>query len=248
MSQRLMSERIAKFLGRAGVCSRRQAEQFIAEGRVKVDGQLLLTPATLVDETSKVEVDDKPVAQPLKTRVWCYYKPVGYLTTHYDPQGRLTVFEDLLAHDLPRVISVGRLDLNSEGLLLLTNDGAFSRYAELPKTGWARCYKVRVYGRLDIPALHALKNGITIEDIHYDRIEVKVLGQGHSMAQMNNWLMITLFEGKNREIRKVMNYLGLRVNRLIRQSYGPFELGNLEPHQILEVSFKQINQIFPSSN
>ena len=229
-----MAERIAKFLGRAGVCSRRQAEQLIVEGRVKVDGLLLSTPATLVDETSKVEVDGKPVAPPLKTRVWCYYKPAGYLTTHHDPQGRPTVFEDLRAHNLPRVISVGRLDLNSEGLLLLTNDGAFSRYAELPKTGWARCYKVRVYGRLDITALQALKNGITIEDIHYGRIDVKVLG--HSTGQMNNWLLITLFEGKNREIRKVMNYLGLRVNRLIRQSYGPFELGNLEPHQLLEVS------------
>lgn len=233
-----MSERIAKFLSRAGICSRRQAEHLIAEGRVKVDGHLLLTPATLVDETSTIQVDDKAVAQPLKTRVWCYYKPVGYLTTHHDPQGRPTVFEDVLAHNLPRVISVGRLDLNSEGLLLLTNNGDFSRYAELPKTGWARRYKVRVYGFLDIPSLQDLKNGITIEGIQYGRIDVKILGQ--STSQMNNWMLITLFEGKNREIRKVMNYLGLRVNRLIRQSYGPFELGDLKPHHLREVPFKDI--------
>ena len=233
-----MPERIAKFLGRAGVCSRRQAEQLITEGRVKVNGQFLSTPAFLVDETAKVEVDGEPVALPSKTRVWCYYKPVGYVTTRHDPQGRPTVFEDLLAHNLPRVISVGRLDLNSEGLLLLTNDGAFSRYAELPKTGWPRSYKVRVYGSLDIPALQALKNGITIEGIHYGRIDVTVME--HPTVQMNNWLLVTLFEGKNREIRKVMDYLGLQVNRLIRQSYGPFELGNLKPHQVFEASFEQI--------
>ncbi|RZI47137.1 pseudouridine synthase [Candidatus Finniella inopinata] len=241
-----MAERIAKFLGRAGICSRRQAEQFIAEGRVKVDGSILLTPATLVDESSKVEVDGKPVAEPLKTRVWCYYKPVGYVTTHHDPQGRITVFQDLQAHNLPRVISVGRLDLNSEGLLLLTNDGGFSRFAELPKTGWARRYRVRVYGRLDRRALQSLKNGITIEGIHYDRIDVEI--PNSSSIQTNNWLRITLFEGKNREIRKVMNHLGLQVNRLIREGYGPFELGSLEPHQILEIPSNIISKFFQIAN
>lgn len=229
-----MSQRISKFLSRAGVCSRRQAEQYIAEGRVKVDGCTVSTPATLVDENSKIEADGTLINQPAATRVWLYYKPLGYLTTHSDPQGRPTIFQDIHARqNMPRVISVGRLDLNSEGLILLTNDGAFSRRAELPKNGWARRYKVRVFGRLNLFALAKLQQGITIEGVNYGKIDVEVLKD--SQGQSNHWLLLTLYEGKNREIRNVMNHLNLQVNRLIRQSYGPFELGDLKPGQLLEV-------------
>ena len=162
-----------------------------------------------------------------------YYKPPGYVTTHKDPEQRPTVFEDLSRHNLGRVISIGRLDLSSEGLLLLTNDGEFARYAELPSTGWSRCYRVRVYGTIDARALMGLQKGITIDDINYGPIQVEIPDQ-KSMT-LNTWLLVTLHEGKNREIRRVMEYFGLRVNRLIRMSYGPFQLGNLQPHAIKEV-------------
>lgn len=237
-----MSQRVSKFLSRAGVCSRRQAEQFISEGRVKVDGCVLLTPATLVDDHSKIEVDGKLISQPSSTRVWLFYKPLGYLTTHYDPEGRPTIFQAVQSYPkMPRVISVGRLDLNSEGLILLTNDGAFSRQAELPQTGWARCYKVRVYGRLNLPALEKLQHGVTVDGVQYGKIHVEILKQ--SLGQSNHWLSITLYEGKNREIRHVMNYLDLQVNRLIRESYGPFQLGDLQIGQLLEVSSNFLNKI-----
>jgi 23S rRNA pseudouridine2605 synthase len=225
-------QRIAKFLARAGVCSRRDAERLIEERRVKVDGKILTTPATLVNEKSFVEVDNTTIQEPETTKVWCYYKPHGYVTTHKDPEGRPTVFEDIERYSLGRVISVGRLDLNSEGLLLLTNDGAFSRFAELPSTKWPRCYKVRVFGEIDPKELMALKNGITIEGVNYGSIEVDIPPQKTSF---NTWLHVTLYEGKNREIRKVMTHFGLRVNRLIRLSYGPYKLEDLMPHEIRKV-------------
>lgn len=225
-------QRIAKFLARAGVCSRRDAERLILEARVKVDGKILTTPATLVNEKSLVEVDNTIIQEPETTKVWCYYKPHGYVTTHKDPEGRPTVFEDIERYSLGRVISVGRLDLNSEGLLLLTNDGAFSRFAELPSTKWPRCYKVRVFGEIDPKELMALKNGITIEGVNYGSIEVDIPPQKTSF---NTWLHVTLYEGKNREIRKVMTHFGLRVNRLIRLSYGPYKLEDLMPHEIRKV-------------
>lgn len=223
------AERIAKVLARAGVCSRRDAERLIEEKRVKVDGQIIITPATLVTSKSRIDVDGKRIQTPDSTKVWCYYKPAGYMTTHKDPEGRPTVFDDIKRYDLGRVISVGRLDLNSEGLLLLTNDGEFSRFAELPTTKWPRCYKVRVFGDVPRDRLLALRKGITIEGIRYGPIQVQM---NDPQTSLNTWIMMTLHEGKNREIRKVMAHLGLRVNRLIRFSYGPYQLGTLKPHEI----------------
>lgn len=225
-------QRIAKFLARAGVCSRRDAERLIEERRVKVDGHVLTTPATLVTEKSFVEVDGTRIQEPETTKIWCYYKPEGYVTTHKDPEGRPTVFEDVERYSLGRVISVGRLDLNSEGLLLLTNNGEFSRFAELPSTKWPRCYKVRVFGEINPKELMAVEKGVTIDGIHYGSIEIDIPNQRPSL---NTWLHVTLYEGKNREIRKVMTHLGLRVNRLIRLSYGPYELEDLKPHEIRKV-------------
>lgn len=225
-------QRIAKFLARAGVCSRRDAERLIEERRVKIDGVILTAPATLVTEKSFVEVDDTHIQQPESTKIWCYYKPAGYVTTHKDPEGRPTVFDDVSRYSLGRVISVGRLDLNSEGLLLLTNDGGFSRFAELPSTKWARCYKVRVFGDINPRELMALEKGITIDGIYYGAIEIDI---PHQLPSLNTWLHVTLYEGKNREIRKVMTHLGLKVNRLIRLSYGPYELESLKPHEIRRV-------------
>lgn len=233
-------QRIAKVLARAGVCSRRDAEKWILEGRVSVDGVTLTTPATLVTDASKIVVDGYTVASPEEPRLWCYYKPVGYLTTHKDPQGRLTVFEDLSRFRLPRLISIGRLDINSEGLLLLTNDGALSRYAELPSTKWPRRYHVRVFGTIDKKQLLSLENGITIDGIHYGQIEVEFGEQKGA----NTWISMTLYEGKNREIRKVMEHFNLKVNRLIRDSYGPFSLMDLKPGEITEVPRKEILKHF----
>jgi len=235
-----VKERIAKFLSRAGVSSRRDAERMILEGRVKVNGVVLTTPACLVDATDQIEVDGTSITEKERTRVWLYYKPVGLVTTHKDPQGRPTVFEHL-PRSMPRVISVGRLDLNSEGLLLLTNSGSFAHMAEHPKTGWARTYRVRVYGEVDEQALEDLKNGITIDDVHYKSIQAELTRH----SGRNAWVIITLHEGKNREIRKVMNHLGLQVNRLIRVSYGPFELGNLNPEDVREVPDAMVQKYFP---
>lgn len=231
-------ERIAKFLSRAGVSSRRDAERMILDGRVRVNGVLLTTPACLVGAEDKVEVDGTLIAQKEQTRVWLYYKPVGLVTTHKDPEGRATVFE-YLPKDMPRVISVGRLDLNSEGLLLLTNSGEFAHMAEHPKTGWPRTYRVRVYGDVDEQALSQLKDGITVDGVHYKSITAELTSQ----SNRNAWVLMTLHEGKNREIRKVMNHLGLQVNRLIRIAYGPFELGKMEPEDVREVSQGMLSKV-----
>ncbi len=223
-------DRIAKFLARAGVCSRRDAERLIEEGRVSVDGTILATPAVKVTGTEDIRVDDIRVAGVAATQLWLYHKPAGLVTSHRDEQGRDTIF-DHLPPDLPRVVSVGRLDLNSEGLLLLTNDGGLSRHLELPATGWPRCYRVRAFGQITQRGIDALADGLTVEGIHYGPIQTIV-----SKANGRNiWLDMTLHEGKNREIRRVLNYLGLDVNRLLRLSYGPFELGNLQPGEVREV-------------
>lgn len=232
-------ERIAKLLSRAGVCSRRDAERLILDGRVKLNGVILTTPATLVDGSEKIEVDGKIIHAKERTRVWIYHKPAGLVTTHRDPEGRETVFESL-PKSMPRVISVGRLDLNSEGLLLLTNDGEFARMAEHPTTGWKRTYRVRVFGIVDETALHALKKGITIEGVHYQSIDAELTKQ----TGQNAWLLMTLTEGKNREIRRVMNHLGYHVNRLIRISYGPFELLDLPLEKVQEVPSSMIENAF----
>jgi len=231
------AERIAKRLARAGLCSRREAERWIAEGRVKVDGKLLDTPAVLVTAESRIEVDGKPVSAPERTRLWRYHKPRGLVTTHRDPQGRPTIFA-AMPKGLPRVISIGRLDLNSEGLLLLTNDGGLARHLELPSTGWVRRYRVRAHGRVDPAKLAALANGITIAGIVYGAVEAELERQQGA----NAWLTFALAEGKNREVRRICEHLMLTVNRLIRVSYGPFELGTLPMSEVEEVPDAEIRK------
>lgn len=228
-------ERIAKVLARAGVCSRREAERWIADGRVAVDNVVLTTPAFLVTEKSLIVVDGKPIRDAEPTRVWRYHKPVGLLTTHNDPQGRPTVF-DTLPPALGRVISVGRLDYNSEGLLLLTNDGGLARKLEMPSTAWTRRYRVRVHGHPSEDDLAKLAKGITIDGIRYGSIEASLDRQQGA----NAWITLALNEGKNREIRRVMEHLGWPVTRLIRVSYGPFQLGNLEEGRVEEVTGRML--------
>jgi 23S rRNA pseudouridine2605 synthase len=228
-------ERIAKLLARAGLCSRRDAERWIAEGRVAVNGEVLTTPAVAVGGNSEIRVDGKPIAQPDRARLWRYHKPVGLVTTHRDEKGRPTVF-DALPKGLPRLISVGRLDLTSEGLLLLTNDGTLARHLELPATGWVRRYKVRVHGAADPARLAELAGGITIGGNAYGPIRAGL----ERVQGSNAWIAMALEEGKNREVRRVLEHLGLQVTRLIRLSYGPFQLGNLERGAIVEVPRKAL--------
>jgi 23S rRNA pseudouridine2605 synthase len=226
-------ERIAKLLARVGLCSRRDAERWIAAGRVSVDGHILTTPAVTVTAVNDVRVDGAPLPTPDRPRLWRYHKPAGLVTTHRDEKGRPTVFE-ALPKELPRVISVGRLDLTSEGLLLLTNDGAVARRLELPATGWLRRYKVRVHGEVDPDRLTALEKGVTIEGVAYGPIRAGFERQQGS----NAWIALALREGKNREVRRVLEHLGLPVTRLIRLSFGPFQLGNLARGEVAEVPKK----------
>ncbi len=230
-------ERIAKVLARAGVASRREAEKMIAAGRIAVDGAAISSPALNVTPGNRISVDGKPLAGPEPARLWLYHKPKGLVTSHRDPEGRPTVFGALPA-GLPRVISVGRLDLASEGLLLLTNDGGLARMLELPARGWIRRYRVRVFGRPDEPALAALEKGITIEGVAYGSITAALERQKGD----NCWLTLALREGKNREVRRVMEHLGCRVNRLIRLAFGPFQLGNLEAGEVREVPPKVLRE------
>lgn len=227
---------MAKFLARAGVCSRRDAERLIAEGRVKLNGKVLDTPAVKVTAKDKVSVDGRPIAAAEPTRVWRYHKPSGLVTTHRDPAGRPTVFEHL-PKDMPRVISVGRLDLTSEGLLLLTNDGELARRLELPSNGWLRRYRARAFGRVEQAELDTLKNGITVEGVRYGPIDARL-----ERAAANSWITLSLTEGKNREVRRVLEALGLKVNRLIRIAYGPFQLGTLAPGAVEEVPRKVLKE------
>jgi 23S rRNA pseudouridine2605 synthase len=230
-------ERIAKRLARAGLCSRRDAERWIAEGRVAVDGKVLTSPALAVTEASDIRVDGKPIPAAEPARLWRYHKPAGLVTTHRDERGRATVF-DRLPPELPRVVSVGRLDLTSEGLLLLTNDGELSRALELPSRGWLRRYRVRVHGEVDPARLAALAAGVTIERMSYGPIRA-VLDREQGA---NAWLTVSLHEGKNREIRRVMEHLDLGVSRLIRIAYGPFQLGDLARGAIEEVPRKVVRE------
>ncbi len=230
-------ERIAKVMARAGLCSRRDAEVWILEGRVRVDGKTLESPAFCVTAKNNIIVDGKPLPQAEATRMWLYYKPKGLVTTHKDELGRPTIFEALLK-DLPRVISVGRLDLNSEGLMLLTNDGELARHLELPSTGWVRRYRVRVHGHVDANELKQLEKGLTIEGIHYGSIMATLDRQQGD----NAWLTVSLQEGKNRELRRVFEFLGWPVSRLIRVSYGPFQLGALAPGEVKPIRPKVLKE------
>lgn len=226
------TERIAKVMARAGLCSRREAERWIIDGRVSVNGKTLDTPACTIGPDDVVVVNGKQLPSAQATRLFLYHKPVGLVTTARDEKNRPTVFANLPA-GLPRVISVGRLDLNSKGLLLLTNDGGLARYLELPANAWNRRYRVRAHGPINTDDLAKLARGITVDGVKYGAIDAKI---ERTPSGSNVWLLVTLKEGKNREIRKVMAHLGVQVSRLIRTAYGPFDLGNLQPGSAEEVA------------
>lgn len=230
-------ERIAKVIARAGLCSRREAEAWIAAGRVAVNGETLASPARNVTPGDQVSVDGAPLPARERTRLFRYHKPRGLLTTNSDPQGRPILFA-ALPKSLPRLVSVGRLDFNSEGLLLLTNDGGLKRALELPETGWLRRYRVRANGRTSQAALDRLREGVTVDGISYSPVEAKLDREQGA----NLWLTIGLREGKNREVKNVLGSVGLTVNRLIRVSYGPFQLGDLTPAGVEEVNTRTLRE------
>ena len=232
-----MAERLAKFMARSGVCSRRDAEELIKQKRVTVNGEIIDTPAFKVEGSEKILLDGEKLPEIEQTRLWLYHKPAGLLTTHKDTEARATVFDHLPA-GLPRVISVGRLDLNSEGLLLLTNNGELSRKLELPENGWSRRYKVRVHGFVNKNKLADLAKGATVDGINYGPVKAELESQNGT----NSWLIVTLNEGKNREVRKLMKSIGLEVARLIRLSYGHFQLGNLKKGEVREVPQKVLKE------
>ena len=231
-------ERIAKVIARAGLASRREAEAWIAAGRIAVNGQVIGSPALNVGPRDRIAVDGVPLPRRARTRLFLYHKPRGLVTTHSDPEGRPTIFGALPKH-LPRLISIGRLDMNTEGLLLLTNDGGIARVLELPATGWRRTYRVRALGRVTQEALDRLRKGITVEGIRYGPIEATLDREQGA----NVWLTFAIREGKNREVRRVLETLGLKVNRLIRVSYGPFELGALEDGAVKEVETAELRKL-----
>src|SRR5690242_15788736 len=230
-------ERIAKVMARAGLCSRREAEAWIAAGRVSVNGEKIASPALNVTRADRIAVDGKPLPGAERTRLFLYHKPRGLVTTTADPQGRPTIF-GALPKDLPRLISIGRLDLNTEGLLLLTNDGGLARALELPETAWLRRYRVRAHGRVTQDRLDALRRGVTIDGIRYGPIEA-MLERG---VGSNVWLTFAIREGKNREVRNVLGHLGLKVARLIRVSFGPFQLGELPVGAVEEVKTRHLRE------
>jgi 23S rRNA pseudouridine2605 synthase len=223
-------ERIAKVIARAGICSRRDAEKLILEGRVKLDGVIVTSPALNVTAGNVIQVDEKPLAEPESARLWRFHKPTGLVTAHKDEKGRPTVFANLPKH-LGRVVSVGRLDFNSEGLLLLTNDGEIARRLEIPAAGWTRIYRARLFGKVTQADLDRLATGITIDGVKYGPIVADL----ERSKGMYSWATVSLKEGKNREVKRVMERLGLKVARLIRTAYGPFQLGQLAEGQVEEI-------------
>ncbi len=244
LADQAVGERVAKALARAGVASRREVERYIADGRVAVNGRVLDSPAVKIDAGDVLTVDGAVVNEAEPTRLWRYHKPVGLLTTHQDPNGRPTVFENL-PKELPRVISVGRLDLASEGLLLLTNDGALARALEMPKSGWIRQYRVRAFGRTSQVKLDELAKGVTVEGVVYGPVHAKLdkVARTESVGGSNVWITVSISEGKNREVRRVLESIGLKVNRLIRLAYGPFALGTLPVSAVEEVGPRVIREL-----
>jgi len=231
-------DRLAKVIARSGLCSRRDAEGWIKDGRVTVNGKKVLTPAFNVSEGDRIKVDGEPLAARQGTRVWLYHKPAGLVVTEKDPEGRPTIFEALAEKGLPRVVSIGRLDINTEGLLLVTNDGGLKRVLELPATGWLRRYRVRAFGSVTQEQLNGLKDGIEIDGIQYGPIEAIL----ERTQGSNSWLVLGLREGKNREVKNVLGALGLQVNRLIRVSYGPFQLGDLAEGEVETVPARVLRE------
>jgi 23S rRNA pseudouridine2605 synthase len=236
-SEERLGERIAKAMARAGLCSRREAEAWIAAGRVAVNGKAITSPALNVTAEDQVMVDGQALPQRERTRLFLYHKPRGLVTTHADPQGRPTIF-GALPKNLPRLLSIGRLDMNTEGLLLLTNDGGLARTLELPATGWLRRYRVRANGRVAPERLAALRDGITIDGIRYGGIDARIDREQGA----NLWLTFAMREGKNREVKNVLGHLGLAVNRLIRVSFGPFQLGSLAEGAVEEVKTRHLRE------
>ncbi len=235
-------ERIAKHVARAGVASRRAVEAMILAGRISLNGKTLDTPATLVGPSDVILVDGAPLPKLERPRLWRYHKPTGLVTTARDPEGRATVFQRIPAH-LPRVVSVGRLDINSEGLLLLTNDGGLARALELPSRGWTRRYRVRIYGTPSEKALKALASGLLVDGQRFGPINATIEQAPEGTGRRANvWLTITLKEGKNREVRRALEFIGHPVSRLIRTAYGPFQLGGLQPSEVEEVPGKVLRE------
>jgi len=230
-------ERIAKVMARAGLCSRREAESWIAAGRVAVNGTAISSPALNVAASDRITVDGKPLPQRERTRLFLYHKPRALVTSNADPEGRPTIFSQL-PKSLPRLVSVGRLDLNTEGLLLLTNDGGLARVLELPQTGWLRRYRVRAHGRITQRELDGLRKGVTVDGVRYGAIEATL----DRTQGANVWLTFAIREGKNREVRNVLEHLGLKVNRLIRVSFGPFQLGELPEGGVEEIRTRHLRE------
>lgn len=237
MNDKDNKERIAKTMARAGLCSRREAERWIEQGRVTLNGEVLQTPAVTVSPSDDIKIDGKPLPKAQDTQLFMYHKPAGLVTTNKDEQGRKTIFDDL-PPDLPRLMTIGRLDINTEGLLLLTNDGGLSRYLEHPSTGWKRRYRVRAHGSVTQDRLDKLQDGLIHEGVEYGPIEAELEKQQGG----NCWLIVSIREGKNREVRHIMESLGMQVNRLIRMSYGPFQLGSLQKSHVQKISNKVLQE------